>query len=368
MDPFQTAALQRAQAALSLASGNDHNNAPGFVAGRLLKSLAIAGPQAAEFVDSTAWLDRSRIKAAIGAITIGDVGNGDLRAAMSDFADLVRPLSVLGRLPGLVMRPFKQKTLTRVAGSAAGFFQDGDAIPVSGLRFQPHRALAEHFVGALDVATIEALNGTDALDRFVGISLAADVAAAIDRAMLDPSNDGSGNAPRAITHADTNGGAIVLASTGDPKADFEALIAAYGGSWASPALILHPIAAAQLAFTANDWGDTNIGIAGGRILGIPAVCSDAVSLDTNGGSYITLLDVAGLAAALEVRTLEIAREASIELSTTPAGSSAAPTQTELVSLWQAGAVGMLATAVTDWRMRRDGGVVCLTGASYGGTP
>src|SRR5690606_33504750 len=135
------------------------------------------------------------------------------------------------------------------------------------------------------------------LEQFVGASLAQSTASVIDAAFLDPSNDGSGPAPRSITHTDSSGGAIQIASAGDARTDFEAMLAAYQGDLSRAALVMHPTTAVSLAFSVRDWGDTSIGIQGGRILGIPTLCSESAPVDS-AGAAITLLDVGGLAAAL----------------------------------------------------------------------
>lgn len=362
MDDFSRAAIHRARSALDLA---DSAPATGFLSGRFLKSLGLTSnrTEAVQFASAQSWCEVSRIKSALSS---GDVGSGDLAAVMADFWDVARPMSVLGRLPGLVLRPFRQKAITPTTGAIAAFHAEGDAIPVSGLRFALLAGLHERFVTAIDVATREALQRTAGLDRFIAIPLARSLATEIDREFLDPNNDGSGAAPRSITHATSSDGAIHVPATGDAKADFEALFSAYAGDLTTAALVMHPLTAVGLAFTAADWGDTELGARGGRVLGLPAICSESVPMDSSGG-LVVLVDVGALDAAAEVTVLDSSDQGTIEMTNPPTGNSITPTGSQTVSLWQTGSVAFKATAVTDWAMRRPGSVAVLTAASYAGS-
>lgn len=358
-DTLTQAAIARAQAALAIASDQHENSRTGFLAGRFLKSIACGGVEPATYVRQQPWERGDVLTRAVGAIGQGDLGAGAMAPVLEDFIDLVRPLSVLARM-GVPLLPFGNRSLTRSAGQAAGFHAEGGAIPVSGLRFAPSAALHPHPVSAMDVVTREALDGSPGLDRFIAASLAADVADAIDRAFLDPFNDGTGPAPASITN-----GAITIPSVGDPKADVEAAIAAFAGDMRRAHFVLHPRTAAQLAFAAADWTDTSIGVQGGRIVGIPAVCSESVPFDSS-GALIVLADASSLAVALEATDLVASDQGLIEMDDSPAGSSATPTPTQAVSLWQSNSVAFKATCRIDWQVRRAGSVVVVSGASYSG--
>lgn len=359
-DTLTQAAIARAQAALAIAGGQPENSRTGFLAGRFLKSIACGGTDPAAYVRQQPWERGDVLTKAVGAIGTGDLGAGAMTPVLADFVDIVRPLTALARM-GVALLPFGNRSLTRSAGQAAGFHAEGGAIPVSGIRFAPSAALHPHPVSGMDVVTREALDGTPGLDRFIASSLAADVADAIDLAFLDPLNDGTGPAPASITY-----GAITIPSVGDPKADVEAAIAAFGGDMRRAHFVLHPRTAAQMAFAAADWTDTSIGVQGGRIVGIPAVCSESVPYDSS-GALIVLVDAGSLAAALEATDLVTSDQGMIEMDDSPSGNSATPTTAQAVSLWQSNSVAFKATCRIDWQVRRGGGVVAVSGANYAGS-
>lgn len=360
MEPIERVALTRARNALSVALG-DADPDSGFLSARYLKAKALNPLSGAQgFVDAQRWAGGQTIKAAIGATDRTDINGGEaLAQVLADFADIARPMSLLGRLPGLKLSPFGLKTLARTAGSVAGFHGEGEAIPVSGLTWARVPTLQPYFVSALDVLTLEALRCSSWLDRFLLQALAADLAAAIDAAMLDPTNAG-GAAPAAITY-----NAPATNATGDARADIGALFSLYGGSWADAVLILHPRTAAGMAGAITDWGDTALGVQGGRVLGVPAICTEGAPLDSSGG-LVTLLDVGALRVALDVTELGASTEGTIEMDTAPASSSVTPTEATAVSLFQTNAAALKATAAVDWRLVRADSVACLSGADYSG--
>ncbi|MCI5073956.1 hypothetical protein [Oricola sp.] len=78
---------------------------------------------------------------------------------------------------------------------------------------------------------------------------------------------------------------------------------------------------------------------GGQIKGIDVVVSEALDPGT-----LMLIDATGIAGDSELITLAASDETSIQMETTPTGSSAAPTATEMVSMYQTNSSALLATA------------------------
>lgn len=331
----------------------------GLLAGRYLRCQALAyasGSSPLAHVRDD-WSNTSRVKAALGAV--GITGAGD--AVQRDFLGQVRPLTLLGRLPGLALRSFGSRALVRTAGAAGAFVPEGKAARIAGLRFTRGTRMEPHRVAAFDVVTRETLMGEPNLDAFITAELAAGVADALDGSMLDPTNDGtgSGGAPAAITY-----NAPSTAASGDANADVKTLIAGYSGDLRRAAVILHPQTSVAMGLALQgSMSDTRLGITGGMLAGIPAIASEGVPLDSNGASII-ILDVGALAAALEIDEVLIAPEASVEMDTAPVHNSTTPTGASLVSLFQTNSIGIKAEGRVDWQLLRADAVFRLIDADY----
>jgi hypothetical protein len=65
-------------------------------------------------------------------------------------------------------------------------------------------------------------------------------------------------------------------------------------------------------------------------------------------------------------SIDASREASLEMSTTPAHDSITPTPTQLVSMFQTNSVAIRAERTINWTRGRPEAVVYLTGVAWGG--
>jgi hypothetical protein len=101
---------------------------------------------------------------------------------------------------------------------------------------------------------------------------------------------------------------------------------------------------------------------GGEILGVPVLVSDG---QTDG--QITLVDAKGLAVALGDLDLRSSDQAALELTATPSGSSATPTATSVVSLWQTNSRCLLAEREFAVKVIRPSSAATMTGVTWGVT-
>lgn len=94
----------------------------------------------------------------------------------------------------------------------------------------------------------------------------------------------------------------------------------------------------------------SINLAGeSSFMGLPLVASDSAPADSSGGLIgIIDQDRIVLAGATEA-SLEVSREASIQMLDNPTNNSVTPTATTMVSLWQTNSVGLLAKITVNWR-------------------
>jgi hypothetical protein len=61
----------------------------------------------------------------------------------------------------------------------------------------------------------------------------------------------------------------------------------------------------------------------------------------------------------------MSQEASLQMDTAPTQSSATPTATSVVSLWQTNSVGFRAERTVNWQRRRDSAVAGLDTVNWG---
>ena len=324
-----------------------------FVRAVALKS-AIGGGSQEDMMEvaSQRWGTASAemvVRAAVGAVDSDDVGRDPTSL---EFMGLVREQSVFGRLSGLRKVPFNVR-MPRI-GNGASTYWIGEAAPkpvskpvVMGSQLKPAK------VAGIVVITKEALmaagrNAETALQN----DLVRAVTATWDEAFLDPTNAGeAGVRPASITN-----GAATVPATADPTADIEALIAAFGGDFASAYFVMAPDTAVHLAKrrtgTAYEFAD--LGPRGGSILGIPTVTSRAAP-----AGMVALIDPTGITGGDEGIEIRRASHTSLQMSDDPEDGP-----TELVSLWQANLIALLAEVHTNWEVQRPGSVAVITGADY----
>lgn len=359
----------------------------GFV--RLLSARFMAkedGVSPADIAHSRGWGDeivnvlrapKSVIKA---AVTAGSTTDSAWAGALvtydnlqNEFIELLRPKTIIGRIPGLRQVPFNVK-VPRETGETTGYWVgQGSPKPVS--------------KGALDTVTLDfnKIAGitflTQELLRFsqpsaetvMVNSLTKAIIKLMDNDFLDPSKAAvTGVSPASIT----NGVSAISASgfTADAfRADFARLLAAYTAAnytLDDLVVVMSQTQALKLALMRNDFGSRefpDINKDGGFIEGIPVVTSENIA--ANGGSPADGRIIVALAAnsiliaddgGVEV---DVSTEASIQTDDAP--DSPATASTVLVSLWQNNLVGIRCERFVTWLKARSGAVQYISGANYG---
>lgn len=298
----------------------------------------------------------------------------------SEFAELLRPQTIVGRIPGLRRVPFNIKVPRQTSGSSASWVGEGAPKPVSALAFD------QITLGHTKLAGIVVL--TDELVRFSNPSAEAivrqdlidTISYTMDRDFVDPANAGTTDVkPASIT----NGVTPITASGTDAdalRADAKALFAAFlaanlslsGAVW-----IMTETQALGIAMLTNALGQPEFpgmvvnGVSGGTLFGLPVVLSENIPANAGSGSPITG-DGARiiLAKANEIMLaddgqvmLDASREASLQMDSAPTNPPTA--STVMVSLWQMNMVGIRAERFINWKKRRTGAVQYIDAANYG---
>ncbi|MCC4295845.1 phage major capsid protein [Brevundimonas aurantiaca] len=351
--------------------------------GRSKGNLMQAAEIAKGWADSTPEVE-TVLRAAVAAGTTTDTAWAkplvEYENMASEFAELLRPQTIIGRIPGLRRVPFNIKVPRQTAGSSASWVGEGKPKPVSALAFD-QLTLGHTKLAGIVVLTDELVRFSNpAAESIVRQDLIDTIVATMDKDFVDPANSGTTDVkPASIT----NGVTPVTASGTDAdavRADVKALLSKFltanlslsGAVW-----IMSEVQALGLALMLNPLGQPEFpgisinGASGGTFFNLPVVLSENVVANPGSGSPVTgdggriILAKANeimLADDGEVM-LDVSREASLQMDSSP--DSPADGDTVLVSLWQHNMVGIRAERFINWKKRRAGAVQYIDSANYG---
>lgn len=302
---------------------------------------------------------------------------------MADFIEFLRPGSIVGKFggpnpgggpnyPSLARVGFNERVSGASSGLTAGWRGEGlPAIPSAMVTFS--NALTWANVTALAVLTKEAIRFSNPnAEARVRDDIARAVNAKIDLDFVDPAKAASaGVSPASITW-----GVAATAPTGVTAAYFRTDLASMLKQFttnnlgvAGVVLIMSNTMALELSMMINTLGNPDfpdVNPEGGSIRRIPVITSEHL---TAVGSPSTQTIVAVKAPEVYladdgVVTVEASDQASIEMQDSSSQSGITGTGASLVSLWQNGLVGLLATREITWKLRRSTAVQYISPAAY----
>lgn len=287
---------------------------------------------------------------------------------VADFVPYLRAMTILGQIESRLRHvPFRTPLITQTTGGQGYWVGEGKAKALT--KFDFTRTTLEPLkVANIAVLTEEAIrDSSPKADVIVRDQLAAALKERLDLDFITPSKTAvAGVSPASITN-----GADTIASSGDAaddvRLDIRALWAKYTAANNPPSTgvwIMSSNNAVALGMMTNPLGQPEfsaMGMAGGTLAGMPVIASDYVGtiVVLANASDIYLADEGGI-------SVDVSREASLEMSDAPAHNSITPTPASLVSMWQTNSVALRAERTINWLRRRDPAVVYLTGVSWGG--
>lgn len=314
------------------------------------------------------------MKAAVAAGTTTDATWAsplvDYQNFAGDFISFLRPKTIIGRfgqggVPSLRMVPFNIKIAGQSSGGSAGWVGEGKAKPVTKFDFNDV-TLGWAKLAAISVLTNELIRfSSPAADVLVRDSLAEALIARKDLDFVDPTKAAvAGVSPASIT----NGVTAVTASGTDEaavKADVKALMTKFIAaklSLSQGVWIMSPGTALTLGMMSNALGQPSfpgITMSGGVFFGLPVIVSEHIP-DTN----IILTAANEIYLAEDAVMVSASREASIEMSDAPTGSSGTPTGASLVSMFATNSTALLVEQYTNWSKRRSAAAQYIEAAAY----
>ena len=286
----------------------------------------------------------------------------------SEFIEMLRPVTILGQLPSLRKVPFNIRMPRQLGGvSTAGWVGQGLSKPVGQLNLDAV-TLPWAKVAVIVAMTEELARFSDpSAEGVVNYDMVQAISAFLDKQFIDPTvAPVAGVNPGAITN-----GLTPIPSTGSTvaqvTADLGTMLSTMAGAnvpMSAPAWIMHPRSAIYLTLLrgATDQPAFPSMGANGTLLGYPVVKSTSVPLGGGPGflGQIVLLDQPQVFLADEGGvTLDVSREASLQLDSAPASPP-----TGMTSLWQQNLIGIKAERYIFWMRRYDQAVQILTGVPF----
>ena len=285
----------------------------------------------------------------------------------NEFIDLLRPATILGRIPGGFRRvPFNVSFPLQTTASSTQWVGEGLPKPVSALGFDTMK-LGFAKVASIVVITEELLRFSNPnAETLVRDDMIEVIARFLDLSFIDPSRDAvAGVSPASVTF-----GAPSIAASGSGivnlRYDIQRLFGLFSNanmSLAGAVWLMNPLQSLAISMFQNPLGQAEFagvtGLDGGTLMGLPVITSNTIPE----GEIILLLPREIFMADDGGVTIDMSREASLQMSTAPSPGAA-----QLVSLWQQNLVGLRAERWINWARRRGQAVAMLTGANYGDVP
>ncbi|MGL5785168.1 MAG: phage major capsid protein [Alphaproteobacteria bacterium] len=325
--------------------------------------------EASEFAKR--WTDTPQVetilKAAVAAGTTTDPTWAaplvDYTNMASEFIDLLRPMTIVGRIEGLRRVPFNIRMVAQTAGASVGWVGQGAPKPVGQLQF------ADTTLGWAKIAGIVVI--TEELARFsspsaeatVGDDLRKTISQFVDVQFINPAvAEVAGVSPAAVTN-----GAPTAAASGTTADHLRndlatGLASIIGANMSGNTLVyvMQPQLAIKINGLRNALGQRefpDVTYKGGFIDGVPVITSASVP-----AGVIAMIEAAEVMIADDGQVmLDVSREASLQMDNAPVAPSAT---TVMINLWQHNLVGLRAERYINWKRRRTNAVYVITGAAY----
>jgi HK97 family phage major capsid protein len=315
-------------------------------------------------------------KAAIGAGTTTDATWASPLVAFtvmaSEFIELLRPATIIGRIPGLRRVPFNIQMPRATAGTTMGWVGENAPKPVSNMSFETVTLRWAKAAGIVILTDELVRFSNPAAEAIVRQDMIDAMANFLDRQFVDPSVAAVTNvSPASITNGVT---AVHRSGTNQAAfaADVQTLLTVFlnnnistvGGVW-----IMSQRQALAFSLMINALGQPfypTVTAEGGTLLGYPVVASE--NIPSVGGSPADGTPII-FAVAREIMladdgqvVIDASNQASVQMDSAP--DSPPTASTSLVSLWQMNMTGLRAERWINWLKRRAQAVQYIDNAAY----
>lgn len=310
-----------------------------------------------------------RTKAAVAVGTTTDAtwaGPLVVTQPLNEFLELLRPRTLLGRIPGLRQVPFNVSVPTQTTGGTYGWVGQNKPKPVTKADYATVTVPFAKAAGIIVISEELATLSSPSAEALVREEMIAGMGAFLDVQFNDPAVAVAANvSPASIT----NGAATAAASgvtAAAAKLDLAGRVAVFtaanipldGSVW-----LMSDSNAFGLSMSMNALGQPlfpGMTAQGGTLFGMPVIVSNHVS------TRVILMHAPSILFADEggVR-IDVSREASVQMDSAPTDTVDATTV--YLSLWQRNLIGLKAERMITWIRARTAAVTYLTAAAYVGT-
>jgi len=305
-------------------------------------------------------------KAAVAAGTTTDATwagpLAPLTPLANEFMELLRPATILGKIPGFRRVPFNVSIASQTGGGTYQWVGQGAPKPVGKLQFGSITLTITKCAGIIVITEELARVSTPSAEAVIRQDMINGIAAFLDTEFTDPTKAPvAGVSPGSITNGVTpitTAGTTPANARTDIQALANAMVAAnlpIGGA----VVLMSATNMLALASSLNALGQPlfpNVGVNGGTALGFTFIPSQAMGTTVAmvQPDCILYADDGGV-------TIDVSREASLQMDTAPANPADATTV--MTSLWQNNLVGLRAERFINWKKAR-AGCVQYTVATY----
>jgi HK97 family phage major capsid protein/HK97 family phage prohead protease len=328
-------------------------------------SNADAIDYARQWHDSTPEVELA-LKAAVPPGTTTDATwAGPLAPMMpltSEFLELLRPATILGKVPSFFKVPFNVSVASQTGGGTYQWVGQGAPKPVGKLQFGTITLGILKCAGIIVITEELARTSTPSAEEVIRRDMINGIAAFLDTEFIDPTKAAVGGvSPGSVTNGVTP---ITTAGTtpANARTDIQALanaMTALNLSTAGAVLIMSETNALALTNALNPLGQPllpGMDQGGGTIMGYKAITSQAA------GTTVALVQPNAILYADDGGvSIDVSREASVQMDSAPDNPALATTV--LTNFWQNNLVGLRAERFINWKKAR-AGVVQYTVATY----
>jgi HK97 family phage major capsid protein/HK97 family phage prohead protease len=280
----------------------------------------------------------------------------------NEFLELLRPATILGKIPGFRRVPFNVSIASQTGGGSYAWVGQGAPKPVGKLAFLAVTLGITKCAGIIVITEELARVSTPSAEAVIRQDMIAGIAQFLDTEFTDPTKAAvAGISPGSVTN-----GVTPITTAGptpaNARTDVQALANAMtvatipiGGA----VVLMSATNMLALASSLNALGQPlfpSIGVEGGSALGFTFVPSQSM------GTTVAMIQPDAILYADDGGvTIDVSREASVQMDSAPDNPALATTV--LTSLWQNNLVGLRAERFINWKKARPG-CVQYTVATY----
>jgi len=323
------------------------------------------------------YLQRGAVPAATTGTAVWAGALVDPTNLAGEFIEFLRPQTIIGKfgtggIPSLRRVPFNVRVIGQISGGEGYWVGQGAPKPLTSFQVAP-TTLTWAKVANIAVLTEEIVRfSSPSAEALVRDELARALIERLDVDFVDPAKAASANvSPASITNGLT---ALTSAGTGadNARTDLQNLLETFILANIDPTslvLIMPNTLALALSLMVNSLGQAEfpgLTMRGGTLQGIPVITSQYAANQSGGGNLVIAVNASDIFLSDDGQvTIDMSREASLEMLDNPTNNSATSTATSAVSMWQTNSIALRAERFINWAKRRADAVAYMDDVNWG---